>query len=174
MTDSKRVTREDILLALGKVRTFRAWQDIELVADRVEASEGVDSYAAQDTDDAAMFQRQQIADAIFDALAEPPPSENVDAAVRERVQRFETGRNGEDDTLYRAATDRTYLLGRVDYLMAVLRQPAIRAESGPTDHIPDIATSGDPIENVWLTCSCGWDQSKAAPDGMFVGWAAHL
>jgi hypothetical protein len=50
------------------------------------------------------------------------------AALRERVQRFETGRNDEADTYYRAATDRSWLLGRLDDERAVLRALAAPAE----------------------------------------------
>jgi hypothetical protein len=39
--------------------------------------------------------------------------------IAERVNRFETGRNGEDDTLYRAATDRTILVGVINRLNAL-------------------------------------------------------
>lgn len=70
----------------------------------------------------------------YPATSQTPPDqarEDSDSAwmasLRERVQRFETGRNDEDDTYYRAATDRSALLGRLDFLEVVLRGPALRS-----------------------------------------------
>jgi len=77
----------------------------------------------------------------------PTPDPLRDPTIRERVQRFETGRNDATDTLYRAATDRTVLLAQIDELHAVLRQPVLVVRQALLT-VFDLAADRPDIRNV--------------------------
>ena len=83
------------------------------------------------------------------------------AALRERVQRFETGRNDEGDTYYRAATDRSWLLGRLDDRAAIDR--ALDPNMGEPEWLVDCGIASCPFRGV-EHIGHGMSMARPAPD----------
>lgn len=64
------VTEDGLARALADTRLMREWASMESIADAIEASEGPDSYAASDTNEAAIGLRHEYAAAILRHLRE--------------------------------------------------------------------------------------------------------